>query len=63
VVIDRSKFPSADQDYTPAQRRLMDARLAESEEDLKQGNTYGPFESAADMIAHRKAAKRKRTPK
>jgi AbrB family looped-hinge helix DNA binding protein len=56
VVIDRAKFPTADEDYTPAQRRLIDARLSESEEDLKHRKTYGPFDTAADMIAHMKAA-------
>jgi hypothetical protein len=42
--------------YTPAQRRLIDTRLSESEDDLKHRNTYGPFDTAADMIAHMKAA-------
>ena len=48
VVIDRSQFPNADDDYTPAQRRAIDARLAESEE-------------AGEMIAHMKAELKKRT--
>ena len=43
VVIDRSKFPNADDEYTPAQRRIIDARLAESDEDVKKGRIYGPF--------------------
>lgn len=34
--VDRSQFPTADDEYTPAQRRAIDARLAESEEDLKR---------------------------
>jgi AbrB family looped-hinge helix DNA binding protein len=59
VVIDRSKFPNADDEYTPAQRRLIDARLAESEEDFKKGRTYGPFNTADEMIAHMKAALKK----
>lgn len=37
IVIDRSTFPNANDEYTPAQRRLIDARLAESDDDLKQG--------------------------
>jgi len=59
VVVDRSKFPNANDEYTPAQRRLIDARLAESEEDFQQGRTYGPFDSADEMIAHMKAALKK----
>ena len=51
LVIDRSKFPNADDEYTPGQRRAIDARLAKSDEDIKRGRTYGPFDSAAEMIA------------
>jgi AbrB family looped-hinge helix DNA binding protein len=51
VVIDRTQFPSADQDYTPAQRRAIDARLAKSDEDIKHGRTYGPFDTAEEMAA------------
>src|SRR5271169_4496454 len=54
VIIDRSKFPTADDEYTPAQRRIIDARLDESEQDLKNGRTAGPFKSASEMIAHMK---------
>jgi AbrB family looped-hinge helix DNA binding protein len=36
VVIDRSKFPNADNEYTPAQRRIIDAQLATSLEDVKK---------------------------
>lgn len=60
LVVDRSKFPNADDEYTPTQRRLVNARLAESEEDLERGRTEGPFNSAAEMIAHMKAELKKR---
>ncbi len=50
VLIDRAKFPTADGEYTPEQRRIIDARLAESAEDVKQGRTYGPFDSASATI-------------
>ena len=60
VVIDRSKFPNADDEYTPAQRRIIDARLAESDEDFRKGRTAGPFSSAAEMIAHMKSELKKR---
>src|SRR5438105_12543496 len=42
LVIDRSKFPTADDEYTPAQRRIIDARLAEA----AKGPYYGPFKTA-----------------
>jgi hypothetical protein len=51
VVIDRSKFPTADNEYTPTQRRAIDALLAKSETDLKKGRTHGPFETADEAIA------------
>jgi AbrB family looped-hinge helix DNA binding protein len=59
LVIDRSSFPTADDDYTPEQRRIIDARLAESEQDLKNGRTFGPFNTADEMIADMKARLRK----
>jgi AbrB family looped-hinge helix DNA binding protein len=45
VVIDRSKSPNADDEYTPEQRRVIDARLAEADEDIRQGRVHGPFET------------------
>ena len=52
--IDRSKFPTADDEYTPEQRRIIDARLAEGLADIKAGRTFGPFNTADEMIAHMK---------
>jgi len=40
-----------DREYTPAQRRAIDARLAESLEQAKRGETYGPFETHEEMTA------------
>jgi bifunctional DNA-binding transcriptional regulator/antitoxin component of YhaV-PrlF toxin-antitoxin module len=60
LLVDRSKFPNADDEYTPAQRRVIDARLDESEEDLRKGRTAGPFNSAREMIAHMKGELKKR---
>ncbi len=51
AVIDHSKFPNADDEYTPAQRRLIDAQLAEAEDDIKAGRVYGPFSTAEEMAA------------
>ncbi len=65
---DRSRFPSADNEYTPAQRRIIDARLARGLADVKAGRTIGPFETHEEFIAslHKetkklKAKKTKRT--
>ena len=68
-MIDRSQFPNADDEYTPAQRRIIDARLAESLEDFKKGRTHGPFNTANEAIAFirkevkARAAKRKQKPR
>lgn len=61
------KLPNADGEYTPFQRRAIDARLAEA----MKSRTHGPFNTADEMIAHMKAGftknsrattKNKRTP-
>jgi AbrB family looped-hinge helix DNA binding protein len=62
TVIDRAAFPTADDDYTPAQRRIIAARLAQSREDIKNRRTIGPFDTAADAIASMKAELKKRAP-
>jgi bifunctional DNA-binding transcriptional regulator/antitoxin component of YhaV-PrlF toxin-antitoxin module len=41
----------ANVEYTPQQRRAIDARLALSGEDIKAGRTYGPFDSVEEMVA------------
>jgi hypothetical protein len=65
VVVDRSIFPNADREYTPEQRRTIDARLAKAEDEIKRGQGLGPFESHEDFLGalHREAAKldKKRT--
>ena len=60
LAIDRSKFPTADDEYTPEQRRVIDARLAEGLADIKAGRTFGPFKTADEMIASMKHQLRKR---
>ncbi len=64
LVIDRSKFPNADDEYTPAERRYIDARLKEA----ARGPHYGPFPTATEAIKFldkriggRKTGKRKAT--
>lgn len=55
------KLPVASGEYTPAQRRAIDAELKEAE----KGPFYGPFDSMDKMIAHLKGrlAKPKRAKK
>lgn len=54
------ELPSADDEYTPEQRRMIDARLAKSLEDVKKGRTYGPFHSAREMIGSIESELKKR---
>jgi bifunctional DNA-binding transcriptional regulator/antitoxin component of YhaV-PrlF toxin-antitoxin module len=50
---------AADDKYTPEQRRIIDAQLAEGLADIKAGRTFGPFDNADEMIAHMKAQLKK----
>ena len=56
LVIDRSQFPNANDEYTPAQRKSIDAQLAKA----MKGRTHGPFETADEMIAHMQGELKKR---
>ena len=49
------KLPSADDEYTPAQRRIIYAQLAEA----AKGPYHGPFDTADEMIAHIKGELKK----
>lgn len=57
LVIEGSRFSTADNEYTPAQRRVIDARLAKAE----KGPHHGPFQTAAAAVAHMKAELKKRS--
>jgi AbrB family looped-hinge helix DNA binding protein len=48
VVIDRSKFPNADDEYTPEQRRIIDGGIRQGLEDFKSGRSHGPFATAEE---------------
>jgi AbrB family looped-hinge helix DNA binding protein len=66
LVIDRSRFPKADDEYTPAQRRLIDRGIAKSTRQYQRGSGIGPFQSAQELVAslHKRtgrSASRKRT--
>jgi len=54
------KLPAADDEYTPGQRRMIDARLAEGLADIEAGRTFGPFETADETIADMRAGLKKR---
>jgi bifunctional DNA-binding transcriptional regulator/antitoxin component of YhaV-PrlF toxin-antitoxin module len=54
------KLPGADEEYTPDQRRAIDAELDAAE----KGPFHGPFKTAGEMIAHMKGRLKERaTPK
>lgn len=54
------KLPDEDEEYTREQRRAIDTRLAEGMADIKAGRTFGPFNSAGEMITHMKGPLNKR---
>ena len=43
VIIIVQKPPTADDEYTPEQRRAIDARLSKADEEIKAGRVHGPF--------------------
>jgi AbrB family looped-hinge helix DNA binding protein len=51
LVIERSQFQNADDEYTTAQRRIIDARLAKSDDDIKHSRVYGPFDTHEQFLA------------
>ena len=56
IVVIVPKVPTADDEYTEEQRQIIDARLDKAE----RSPVHGPFNTADEMIAHMKAALRKR---
>src|ERR1017187_9579562 len=64
VVTVLPKLPSADDEYTPEQRRIIDAQLAEGLADIKAGRVSRAFETHEELIADlHMAAKRLNTKK
>jgi bifunctional DNA-binding transcriptional regulator/antitoxin component of YhaV-PrlF toxin-antitoxin module len=59
------KLPTADEEYTPEQRRIVDAQLAGGLADVKAGRVHGPFSTHKEFITslHKEARKlsRKKT--
>lgn len=56
------KLPSADDEYTPAQRRRLDAQLAEGLDDIAKGRVSPRFNTVDEMLASMKSG-RKRVPR
>jgi AbrB family looped-hinge helix DNA binding protein len=59
LVVDRSQFPNANNEYTPAQRRIIDARLEAAAAEVRKGNVSAAFDNIADFAASLKADARK----
>lgn len=47
LVIDRSRFPKADDEYTPEQRRIIDTQLDKAD----KGPFHGPFKTVDEAVA------------
>lgn len=56
--LDRSQFPNAEDEYTPEQRRVIDARLTKAE----KGPFYGPFKDGSEVAAFLKKWQRRAKP-
>jgi AbrB family looped-hinge helix DNA binding protein len=54
IVIDRSTFPTADAEYTPEQRRVLNARLKAAE----KTPLHGPFKDGEQIAAYLKALRK-----
>jgi bifunctional DNA-binding transcriptional regulator/antitoxin component of YhaV-PrlF toxin-antitoxin module len=53
------KLPAAHEEYTPEQRRIIDARLDKADADIQAGRLHGPFSTHKEFIAslHKEAKK------
>ena len=56
---DPSRFPTADDEYTPKQRRAIDCGIAQSLKEIGQGRSYGPFDSHAAFVASLRSESKK----
>lgn len=59
IIIDRAQFPTADDEYTPAQRRAIDRQLAKGLADIKAGRVHGPFNTSEDLLTSLHAESKK----
>lgn len=53
------KLASADDEYTPEQRRIVDAQLAGGLADIKAGRVRGPFSTHKEFVGSLHAAAKK----
>lgn len=60
VITIRPKPPTADDEYTPAQRRVIDRGIAKGLEDIRKGRVHGPFHTADEAITHLRSLARHR---
>ncbi len=51
VISIHPKLPTADDEYTPEQRRIVDAQLAEGLAEIGAGRVHGPFATHNEFIA------------
>jgi hypothetical protein len=58
---ERAALVRMSDEYTAAQRRLIDADIAASIAEVKKGRSHGPFETAADASLYIERVARKRT--
>jgi bifunctional DNA-binding transcriptional regulator/antitoxin component of YhaV-PrlF toxin-antitoxin module len=56
VVTISPQVPNADDEYTPQQRRIIDAQLAEGLEDIRKGRVSPKFDTVDEMLASMKAS-------
>ncbi|MBI4907387.1 MAG: hypothetical protein HY820_27425 [Acidobacteria bacterium] len=52
------KPPAADDEYTPEQRKIIDAQIAEGLDDLRKGRVSRRFDTVDAMLASLKSGKK-----
>jgi AbrB family looped-hinge helix DNA binding protein len=57
VIIKPKKVVDADEVLTPAQRAVIDKRLAKADEDIKEGRVSGPFATVDKLKRHLNTAR------
>lgn len=50
--------PSTDDEYTPEQRRIIEAQIAEGLEDIRKGRVSPRFDTVEEMLASMKAGRK-----
>jgi hypothetical protein len=58
---ERRTLGSLADEFTPAQRRAIDADIVASMEDFKQGRFHGPFDTAKEVSRYIEQVAKKRT--